>query len=1019
MTNRLRSTAVSDRQGVNASPRPGFGWLAVAVTVALLASVLAVISLQSSASGQRQDAPSFVTAAGDEVMLGQSSYQVRMAGQDLSRSLPVTDGVYFGGRNLKAAGQAAGSDSSGLAYDSLSPAEESKLWLLQFATVPLPAYRAELEQLGAVVGPYVPEHAHIVRMDPAAVSTIEGLPYVRWIGRYTADLKVAAATADAFAATPDQVASFRIRLFDTSAATKTSVAAAVEAAGGQVITGMDAGAISITATMSFAAAAGLLSNDGVQYLEPITEAESDTFVERLVGGANRLETSFGYTGDNVGIHVFDDGVVAAHEQLTGIDLLVESNPTNLVPGTNGNSSHGTSSTSIIAGNGAGNGGARGIAPDARVTFSTYLPLNGSPVATSRDRLALSTLLVDPAQAYRAVVSVSPWGSELGNEYTIASADLDNATFQTDLLTIQSQGNGADDTAIPEFRPQASAKNVVSVGGVSMFGTADRGDDLYRNVALTSSSGPAWASIGPTEDGRVKPDLVFANDGTAAAAYRSEGVLNQYELFNGTSASSVAIAGFFGLLYEMWADGVFTGTPGLGRDVFDSRMRMATAKAIAINTAYQYDFQGTAADKSRYKQGWGHISLGTAADLALGGNMPIIIDETDLITPFGINSYEVGITASTDCKFRTTMVYTDPAGTPGAASDRINDLSLRLTSPSGATYWGNNGLTQSNQSIPGGTSNRFDTVENVFLANPEPGRWFIEVFGDEIVQDGHPETGALDADYALISSGECVGPAGPQPGAVVGSLWRDDNGDGSEGGTEPGLSGIQLQLLDPSNNIVASTATSSDGDYNFADVAVGTYTLLIVESTLPNDIAPTADPDGIATENRAAITVVEDTQVIANFGWQVQTMSLGNRIFEDTNFNGVLDANEGGIGTSITIGLVDGSGATVRSVQTDADGWFLFDRLQPGTYRLAIPGFEFRPGGELDEFDSTIGDADPNNNQDNDDNAAMYSGEGIQTQEITLALGNEPTGEDFGPLRPSAPDANTNLTIDIGLFPSRD
>ncbi len=39
------------------------------------------------------------------------------------------------------------------------------------------------------------------------------------------------------------------------------------------------------------------------------------------------------------------------------------------------------------------------------------------------------------------------------------------------------------------------------------------------------------------------------------------------------------------------------------------------------------------------------------------------------------------------------------GTTSAAQHRINDLSLKVTSPSGTVYWGNNGLTDGNLSPP--------------------------------------------------------------------------------------------------------------------------------------------------------------------------------------------------------------------------------------------------------------------------------------------------------------------------------
>jgi hypothetical protein len=92
------------------------------------------------------------------------------------------------------------------------------------------------------------------------------------------------------------------------------------------------------------------------------------------------------------------------------------------------------------------------------------------------------------------------------------------------------------------------------------------------------------------------------------------------------------------------------------------------------------------------------------------------------------------------------------GPTSSLPHRINDLSLRVTSPSGDQYWGNVGLTDDHESETGGSSNTLDTVENVFLSNPEAGTWTIEVIGDEIVEDTHVETPAVDADFSLVASG---------------------------------------------------------------------------------------------------------------------------------------------------------------------------------------------------------------------------------------------------------------------------
>jgi len=112
--------------------------------------------------------------------------------------------------------------------------------------------------------------------------------------------------------------------------------------------------------------------------------------------------------------------------------------------------------------------------------------------------------------------------------------------------------------------------------------------------------------------------------------------------------------------------------------------------------------------------------------------------------------------------KATMVYKDPMGTTSSTLHRINDLDLQVTSPSGVVYWGNNGLREAMWSSPGGSPDNLDTVENVFVQNPEPGFWTVQVTATEINQDSHPATLELDADYALVVSGVSVPTATQAP-----------------------------------------------------------------------------------------------------------------------------------------------------------------------------------------------------------------------------------------------------------------
>ena len=281
-----------------------------------------------------------------------------------------------------------------------------------------------------------------------------------------------------------------------------------------------------------------------------------------------------------------------------------------------------------------------------------------------------------------------------------------------------------------------------MGGFRHSSTADRCDDFW------SFSG----SIGPAADGRIKPELGFFNEAIYSASGSSD---SSYTQFGGTSSATPQTSGHFGIMYQMWHEGVWPGFGG-GADVFDSRPHVATARALMINSAFKYDWFApgpcTYGDIDRDKQGWGTADLRKLYDRAMS---TFIIDESDVIAPLETKTYDLTVLEG-ETELGATMVFSDPMGTVGAGQARINDLSLRVTSPSGTIYWGNNGLRDANLSTTDGVSNTIDTAENVFVANPEAGIWTIEVLGDEIVQDAHTETGAIDADFGLVVSGVVAG-----------------------------------------------------------------------------------------------------------------------------------------------------------------------------------------------------------------------------------------------------------------------
>jgi len=592
--------------------------------------------------------------------------------------------------------------------------------IVQLNTQVLPGYREQLEAAGARVYRFLPNNALIVRAPPYVASQISAQPNVRWMGAYRAEYRLEEQLLAQLAVGNGNLepARYHIEVFERGPYQQAVVEERIAQIGGRVEIMLPQGFF-MDATLDGQQLVEVARMDEVAFIDRWSPPEMDDVQVRTIGGADYLETQTGFTGQGVRAEVLDLGVLATHQEFQGT----------LIPhGQQNIAAHGTSTTGINFAKGI-DPRARGLVPDAQGITASMSFLTDRYQHTAE-------LVQDP---YFAVYQSNSWGDSLTTQYTTVSAQMDDIIFLDDFLITQSQSNAGTQ----QSRPQAWAKNIVSVGGLQHRGSLD------MNTHCWCHSG----SIGPAADGRIKPDLAHFYDGV----YAPSGGPTSYDTgFGGTSAATPIVAGHFGLFFQMWHNGIF-GNP-TAATVFDSRPHATTAKAFLINTARQWSFSGTADDRTRTHQGWGLPDLQNLYD---SRNRIFFVDETDLLQPFQSTSYQLEVLDGTPA-LKATMVYKDPMGTTSSTLHRINDLDLQVTSPSGVVYWGNNGLREAMWSSPGGSPDNLDTVENVFVQNPEPGFWTVQVTATEINQDSHPATLELDADYALVVSGVSVPTATQAP-----------------------------------------------------------------------------------------------------------------------------------------------------------------------------------------------------------------------------------------------------------------
>jgi hypothetical protein len=635
---------------------------------------------------------------------------------------------------------------------SLPPA--GRLWLVQFRVPGLPEFRDALMELGARVHQHLPHNAHLVTMDAGLLPAVVELDFVERVEPYHPAFRLEPALLEWLDDAGDPEAAKRVRAMALQWGDegKSRIAAAALDAGARIASWWPSGHV-IELYVDRDQLRSIAAHDDVLWIDRWSAPEFDMDLVREDAGTDWVETNFGYCGQGVSGEVLDGGIEETHMDFDGI----------LLHGGNNTSSHGTSTYGIVFGNGDRDG-------DGNPQATGHMPCPeaqgiSADIEFLGDRFVHTQEL--KASPYFASFQSNSWGSSQTTNYNSASHEMDDIIWRLDMAILQSQSNTGNQSS----RPQAWAKNVISVGGIKHKDTLGTSDDEWTG----------GASIGPAADGRIKPDVSYWYDDvyttTTGNTYNSG--------FGGTSAATPEAAGVAGLMVQMWADNVW-GTDPLGGTVFEKQPHASTIKALLVNNSQQYAFSGSGSDLSRYKQGWGRPSARVAHERSARS---LIVDQELTLEVGQLFSFDVDVPPG-EAELKVTMHYPDPPGTTSSSLHRINVVTLTVTSPSNVVYYGNVGLDAGTESAPGGSPNELDTLQNVFVVDPEVGVWEVEVEAVEVNQDAVLETTETDVTFSLVVTGGtgsiCDSPlvdftATPNPARVGDAVQFDATASGGGGG----------------------------------------------------------------------------------------------------------------------------------------------------------------------------------------------------------------------------------------------